>query len=316
MRQINLDKILEREIKLGRTQKKIRRFHEDYCYEKILEKCPEKTININRDDIKKLCCENPFVLDDEGNIQLWSNGNAKIRKAVLPIIRKYSQVFKNNEFEDIYKYFRYARYRQWNGVSFIEEIGIRNCPYCGMQYMTVVGKGTRKKAEASLDHFVCKSRTEMLALNLYNLVPVCNSCNSKYKLADKKAIVNPYFTGVEDNINFVMDNIDFYMQNLNNQKLPLKFYIENKAVSTHVKRAVDNHKDVLKLTERYGQFEGIAKSIVKKHYYFGNSTAKFLKDGKIVKNLLLYQDLYDDNEPFSKFKNDIWDECENWGKKK
>lgn len=315
MRKIDLDKILETEIEFNGKKNTIRKIHEDYCFNKLELKSRGSSLDVKRKDVKKLCCENPFELNASGDIVVDADGCPKIKDDIVRLIKQYNKIFCSHEFLDLYENFR--RYKkEWNGVFFIEHSGISVCPYCGMNYVILINLGTEKRAEASLDHYISKSGTEPLALNLYNLVPSCPVCNCNYKKEEKKAIVNPYFSGLEDNMDFVADDIDFYMRCLTDPNYHVSFHIENKAVDAHLKTEVDNHNDVLKLNERYGQFQGIAKSVVLKYHHFGYPTLELVKKGKMVTNLLLCQDLYDDNEPFSKFKNDIWRECEYCGRKK
>jgi hypothetical protein len=57
------------------------------------------------------------------------------------------------------------------------------CPYCNRQYITHYQDAGKDKITADLDHFYCKSKYSYLALSLYNFVPSCQICNSRFKLA-------------------------------------------------------------------------------------------------------------------------------------
>lgn len=314
MRQIDIENVLKKSLTIKGITKNVREHHEEYCFSKISALPKKKKLVVLKADVQKLCCENPFELDALGNLKLNASNEPVIKADVLTVINKYEKVFKKKKsnFIKLYDNFRKDK-KEWNGVLFIKEIGVRNCPYCGMQYIVVViGKDSKIRAEASLDHFICKNKFPLLALNLYNLVPTCTACNSGYKGTASKTVVHPYFTELEKNIDFVIVDIDDY---ISNKSANLKFKIDNKASNTFVRTMVGNHVEVLKLEDRYKQFEGIAKSVIEKYHYCGDPTSAFLKKTWGHKNLLLCQDLYDDNEPFSKFKNDIWDECEDWGKK-
>ena len=54
----------------------------------------------------------------------------------------------------------------------------RVCPFCG--YHPFSATGSRREA---LDHYLAESKYPFAGSNLRNLVPMCNKCNSGYKLA-------------------------------------------------------------------------------------------------------------------------------------
>lgn len=61
------------------------------------------------------------------------------------------------------------------------------CPYCNRQYITMYSteiKKTRKSVSlttADLDHFYIKSEYPYLSLSLFNFIPSCQICNSRFK---------------------------------------------------------------------------------------------------------------------------------------
>lgn len=57
------------------------------------------------------------------------------------------------------------------------------CPYCNRQYITHYEEDRKNRITADLDHFYCKSKYPYLALSVYNFVPSCQICNSRFKLA-------------------------------------------------------------------------------------------------------------------------------------
>lgn len=63
----------------------------------------------------------------------------------------------------------------------IERIGVEVCPYCGRSYVYSVNHPTKSnpntKVKTELDHFLPKSEYPYLAINYYNLVPSCKTCN-------------------------------------------------------------------------------------------------------------------------------------------
>lgn len=95
--------------------------------------------------------------------------------------------------EILKKVFNYDRLKK--DTSDFPEISLRNrilasmdvpvCPYCNRQYITVYPLETNakgfEKTTADLDHFYIKKAYPYLALSLYNFIPSCQICNSRFK---------------------------------------------------------------------------------------------------------------------------------------
>jgi hypothetical protein len=68
------------------------------------------------------------------------------------------------------------------GVGFTEP-----CPYCNCNPLSIVmitpntPQARRERALLDLDHFFAKSRYPFLAVSLFNLIPSCHNCNSRFK---------------------------------------------------------------------------------------------------------------------------------------
>jgi len=78
---------------------------------------------------------------------------------------------------------------KWSRHKLLSLIGIEVCPYCQRNYISSYDK----KTTADLDHFYPKSLYPFLALSLYNFIPSCQVCNSRFKgYKDKGVSVYPY----------------------------------------------------------------------------------------------------------------------------
>ena len=68
----------------------------------------------------------------------------------------------------------------------MDEIGIKVCPYCNRQYITsysVSPEGKRiRKTTTDTDHYYPVSKFPFLSMNIHNMVPSCQICNSRLKL--------------------------------------------------------------------------------------------------------------------------------------
>ena len=67
-----------------------------------------------------------------------------------------------------------AHYKAFVGVNRSDR-----CPYCGYGYI----KGTHQTKRDAYDHFLPKGTYPFNSVNFRNLAPMCNECNSSYKLA-------------------------------------------------------------------------------------------------------------------------------------
>lgn len=231
--------------------------------------------------------------------------------------RLYQRDYKNIDLSNAYQKFREYKKTKWNGVDLIKELGVTICPYCGMNYFSTVSKSEngRTVSVATLDHYITKESYPMLALNIYNLIPCCKNCNSTFKGTSTDKIINPYFYSLENNLKFKMpiQNIKNFIFD-NDSKYEIE--VENCAKDKRVWTMVNEHIRVLSIKERYQYFETIAKSILKKKVYYNNTRISELqsfeelkfKKGDIEK-MLICQDIFNENEPFLKFKNDIWNQC-------
>ncbi len=268
---------------------KTKKTHWDYC------KNLDVVSKLSDQDKKLLFIENPFT----------ENFEAK---------EIYQEKYGNINLEDEYKKFRRYKKTIWNAIKLIEILEITVCPYCGMNYFSTIGKNSRSLTTVSLDHYLPKAEYKMLALNIYNLIPCCRNCNSTFKGNFNTPIINPYFYSLEENLRFKIeaDNLSDFI--LNNKK-KLKIGIENMANDETIKSLVKAHISTLSLNERYNYFHNIARSIIKKKIYYNNTYISELENFESlnlsktdIEKILICEDIFEDNEPFLKFKKDIWEQ--------
>lgn len=82
---------------------------------------------------------------------------------------------------------------KWNRHKFITTLGIKVCPYCNRQYISSYEDGTEgSKTTADADHYYTKELHPILQMNIFNLVPSCNVCNSRTKGKSNKRHLYPY----------------------------------------------------------------------------------------------------------------------------
>ncbi|MEK4593134.1 MULTISPECIES: hypothetical protein [unclassified Bacillus (in: firmicutes)] len=79
---------------------------------------------------------------------------------------------------------------------------IRVCPYCNRQYITTYNKDNNLRSTSDLDHFYPKAVFQLYSLTLFNYIPACSICNSRFKKARKLKILYLYEKVIEDPVTF------------------------------------------------------------------------------------------------------------------
>lgn len=75
---------------------------------------------------------------------------------------------------------------------FVENLGLKVCPYCGRSYIYSVNpirKNKGVKVKPQIDHFLPKSTFPFLALNFYNMIPCCSMCNMAPAKKDQSPMI-------------------------------------------------------------------------------------------------------------------------------
>jgi len=82
--------------------------------------------------------------------------------------------------DDEYRGKAFKKWGNWCITEFVRLLDVRYCPYCNAE---TVGTAHLPSSEyvPDIDHILPKGVYPLLSLSLYNLVPVCNRCNSRFK---------------------------------------------------------------------------------------------------------------------------------------
>lgn len=75
--------------------------------------------------------------------------------------------------------------------------GVEVCPYCNRNFISKYEEDGTWKSTADLDHYYPKSAFSLFALSLYNFIPSCQVCNSRFKLDKGTKIIHPYLDKVD-----------------------------------------------------------------------------------------------------------------------
>lgn len=136
---------------------------------------------------------------------------------------------------------------EWNDYAFVMESGVRVCPYCNRQYITPIFSDSGKM-RADIDHFLPKSVFPYFSMSLYNLVPVCKSCNQSLK-RDRE---------------FNFDSISPYEDHIGDY-FRFKANVQTNEISIKVNGDTSNimqHLDVFKIEALYNYHRNQVKELI------------------------------------------------------
>ena len=249
-------------------------------------------------------------------------------KELLMMIKEISEetadkIIANRGFNDFLKVFRsifgkivYSRFYEWYNRKIIE-----NPLLIDLNNIVV------KKNHYTLDHILPKSQFSFLSLSIYNLVPSCSSCNTKFKHMKE-------FTINEELLKISPTSNDFKLNNLLN--FQIKFDVNEPDFDEKIKKikqiedvemnienlqslkSVDEFLEIFKIKSRYNFHKNIPFDLINKRKDYSDSQLEeiekiFYKAGIFIdKNKFKNQvfgsvifEALESNEPFEKYKKDI-----------
>ncbi|OMD78148.1 hypothetical protein [Paenibacillus odorifer] len=175
-------------------------FYSNFQINKELEREGKPKNNIERAKFRKhylSVYQNEWIDNILGIHPQYSKSNSDFKRLIEDVAVKMNQV--NEGVRSILKYEDMdADFRH----HLLNQMGIEVCPYCNRQFITQYHVGTRLRTTADLDHFYPKSLFSLFSLSLFNFVPSCQICNSRFKLDKGVEILNPYQSGFDNEVYF------------------------------------------------------------------------------------------------------------------
>lgn len=181
---------------------------------------------------------------------------------------------------------------QWNRNELLFMMGIPVCPYCNREYINNYFNNTNNhKSTADLDHFYPKSKYPFLALSLYNFIPSCQICNSRFKGDEdfyEGDYIYPYEEEFGDEAKFKTDfytneeikrdktkrlkkedayDISYLLGNSNNFKIEI--YIKDS--ESKIGKKIDKSKNIFHLEDLYNSHKDYIREIIKKAIIYNES---------------------------------------------
>lgn len=141
----------------------------------------------------------------------------------------------------------------WNRHTFMSRVGIKVCPYCNRQYITtyLVQKDT-VRTTTDTDHYFPKSEFPLLSMNIHNMVPSCQICNSRMKSNKVSSYSKRHLYPYED----LSDSLKFEIQFSNVEQLynfgkeEIEINLKEKGETDVSDRAIRS-RDIFKLKQVY-----------------------------------------------------------------
>jgi hypothetical protein len=104
------------------------------------------------------------------------NKDIKISAAAFGCEIALIQFFKHCQ--EIFNYTAFLKKTEaWGAYRFATHMAARICPYCNINYTSIIKIKGEDKSRPELDHFLPKSVYPFFAVSYFNLIPVCHSCN-------------------------------------------------------------------------------------------------------------------------------------------
>ena len=175
------------------------------------------------------------------------------------------------QLKDLYEVFR----NKW-AVEFMEDLGIKVCPFCNREHIFKFEDKINEEPRiiASLDHYYDKDTYPFLSVSIFNLIPCCHICNSKFKhtknFYDKKHL-HPY----EDSFNEKAKFSQFFNNvNEENKKFSL---LSKERISLSLKpidckdKVTQNTIDAFRLETLYQEHKDIVLELIEKREIYTDS---------------------------------------------
>lgn len=229
-----------------------------------------------------------------------------------------------------YFYKKYENFRNSQGAKIAKALDIGVCPYCNRNYIDIYSKNKKLYFKGELDHYYPKSKYPHLALSLFNMIPVCKTCNHEKNDINNKQGLYPYRNKGEDYCNFELswltenDKYDITYQNeiLKEKQYDFtylmgisdNFKIELKSKDIEHKEIISYTEELFNLNKKYNNINSKAyvKNLLRKRYIFNESYLESISETfelpKEAKQVLFSIDLEEPNfneRPFSKLTYDI-----------
>ncbi|MDX3960517.1 hypothetical protein Q6A78_08920, partial [Aliarcobacter skirrowii] len=165
-------------------------------------------------------------------------------------------LFEQRTYNEFSKNMEYGNHEIYGAYRFVELLDLKTCPYCNRNYISVIEKNdlNDKQTRSELDHFHPKSIYPFLAINYYNLIPSCSTCNKLKSNDDSLKLLHPY----DDNINKI--NITYWLNDMkfyNVKSIKDLTFGSEKSIEIEIENIPNSNKKVFQLERLYQEHTDI-----------------------------------------------------------
>ncbi len=214
----------------------------------------------------------------------------------------------------------------------LNAMNVTVCPYCNRQYITSLTADGKDINTGDIDHFYLKNVYPYLALSVYNFIPSCQICNSRFKHTEDcfyTPHVNPHKHGFGSRARFRIPDITPYLDEdaWNNSDNLLVIEVDRRpappASDEPSPEAIENSIATFHLNEVYASHYDYAREIVWKSRIYTDDMIDSLSENlgsifgskKEIRELVYGQYLNQDEahkRPFAKLTQDLLEESTSW----
>lgn len=171
--------------------------------------------------------------------------------------------------DEIISILGYDSIRDCHTQWLVDRLGIKTCPYCGIQYLLGVSRPGEKKVLCELDHFFPKDTYPYLCVSFYNLIPSCAFCN-RLKSSSATSLSthpHPYHHNFDQLFTFKTDPQEVIEVIIKGRKtISVQTDFNTSSAPT-----IDKHFDRFRLNEVYAHHSDIAEELYWKKYVYTDS---------------------------------------------
>ena len=223
-------------------------------------------------------------------------------------------LFEQRAYNEFSKNIEYGNHEIYGAYRFVELLNLRTCPYCNRNYISIVEKNdiNDKQTRPELDHFHPKSIYPFLAINYYNLIPSCSTCNKLKSDDDSLALLHPYDDKVNNiNITYWLNDMKFY----NVKSIKDITFESEKSLEIEIENMPDENKKIFQLERLYQEHTDIVIELILKHLHYPQSyieeLSSFGYNKEEIYRFIFSNYLNEENlskRPLSKLTRDIAEE--------
>lgn len=221
-------------------------------------------------------------------------------------------IFETRGYNEFTKGFKYDTDKKYDAYTFVKLFDKKTCPYCNRNYISIIEKENEndKQRRPELDHFHPKSIYPFLAVNYYNLIPSCSTCNKLKSDDDSLKLLHPYDKQTKDvNITYWLNDMKFYkvksLKDIN--------FENEKFIDIEIENLPENNKHTFQLERLYQEHKDVVIELILKHLHYPqsyiNELSKFGFGEEEIYRFIFSNYLNDlDKKPLAKLTKDIADE--------